>query len=108
MRLFGGRKKQYTDPVKSTISAQRKQESGLKVPYKPQLTESLKNDHGNLLTLFGELMEAAKNGDHDDMGEFLTRFASQLKTHLREEYLYLYVFLRVLLRAGYRGYEKNS
>lgn len=64
------------------------------ISYKPELIGNLKSDHVELLKLFGSLVEHHGSGNFDQCVTALQKFTHALRTHLLQENLHLYVYLK--------------
>ena len=66
---------------------------GTRICHDPHLVDKLKDDHANLLELWGAIDKALKKGDVKGMGILLSRFKTALNNHLLVENVKLYVYL---------------
>lgn len=66
---------------------------GTEIRYAPDLIESLKSDHQDLLGLYGEILAAFDQQDYTAVSEKLETFKSGLQSHLLTENVRLYIYL---------------
>lgn len=89
-RLFGLDNKQaFTAADKA---ADEKQQNG--ISYDPALVPKLKNDHQQLLALFGKIAKTADSGQFDKLPAQLKQFKFSLQTHLVTENVRFYVYVQ--------------
>ena len=82
-----------TTTEENSTSSHSKMAPGTRICHDPHLVDKLKNDHANLLELWGSIDKALKKGDVKTMGTLLTRFKTALNNHLLVENVKLYVYL---------------
>jgi len=78
---------------------------GTQIRHDPGLVEQLKNDHQNLLTLYGEVIKAFEAADYKGVTDKLREFRTDLQGHLLTENLRLYVYLEHLFAHDETNYE---
>lgn len=66
---------------------------GTEIRYAPDLIDSLKNDHQELLGLYGKIQAAFDNKDYPSVAEKLETFRNGLQSHLLIENVRLYIYL---------------
>lgn len=72
---------------------------GTEIPYKPELIPTLKNDHVELFSIFGEVGACLERHDGKGLSEKLALFARKLRAHLLEENVCLYVYMKHVLKT---------
>ncbi|MCK4842127.1 MAG: hemerythrin domain-containing protein [Methylococcales bacterium] len=63
------------------------------IPYNPELIDSLKTEHQDLLSSFGHIMDSAEKKRYPLLAKTLKDFSNLLNAHLTKEGIELYVFL---------------
>lgn len=87
-------------PAKEALEA-----PGTKIRYDPQLIDKFKNDHHQLLGLFGGIKSAFDAGNYALVAENLDKFRSGLQAHLLVENVRLYIYLEHMLAGDETSYE---
>jgi len=72
---------------------------GTRISYHPGLVGELKNDHRQLLKVFGEISAAHQAGDLSRTSALLNNFKSALSAHLLKENVRLYIYLERALAS---------
>jgi hypothetical protein len=89
------------DNADKTLVAEEQAIEKVNLPaYKYGLTESLTEDHKELLSIYGNIMESAKNNEFTMLPMMLSNFSKKCLTHVNEEEE-LYNFMKIL--AGSRS-----
>lgn len=78
---------------------------GTGIHYDPQLIDKFKNDHHQLLGLFGAIKSAFDAGNYALVAENLDKFRSGLQAHLLVENVRLYIYLEHMLAGDETSYE---
>jgi hypothetical protein len=66
---------------------------GTEIRYSPELVDSLKSDHQDLLTLYGEIKADFDNKNYPSVSEKLEKFKGDLQGHLLTKNVRLYIYL---------------
>lgn len=102
--MFGflfGKKKKDDEPAKPVHG----EAPGTHIAYSPELVSELKDDHQELLKLFGAISAAHARGDLEETCELLDRFRSALGEHLIKENVRFYIYLEHALKKDQSSYE---
>lgn len=94
--LFG-RKKQ-TATAQDSQPAAHSAAPGTHIAYSPELIDELKDDHHQLLQIFGAIGAAHAAGDLAETAVLLERFRSALAEHLLKENVRFYIYLEHALQ----------
>jgi len=70
---------------------------GTEIRYSPDLIPQLKNDHAELLALYGKIQESYAAGNYEEVSRQLDEFRSMLQGHLLTENVRLYIYLDRML-----------
>ena len=74
-------------------SSQYNTAPGTEIRYAPDLIDSLRGDHQQLLALYGKIQEAFEGKDYPSVSEQLEAFKNELQSHLLTENVRLYIYL---------------
>ena len=88
---FKGKKDDTATPATSTINYARPPERSIR--YDPGLVDSLKNDHTELVAMYGQLGQDVKDGHFQRIPNALLAFKTRLEAHLLIENVRFYVYL---------------
>ncbi|SCZ58485.1 hemerythrin domain-containing protein [Thiohalomonas denitrificans] len=66
---------------------------GTEIRYSPELVEKLKEDHKDLIELYGQIAEEFAQADYKAVSQSLARFRGLLQGHLLTENVRLYIYL---------------
>jgi hemerythrin-like domain-containing protein len=93
--MFGLFKKKNNNTVTITTApaTQYNTAPGTEIRYAPELVDSLKGDHQQLLSLYGEIQDAFGRQEYQAVSEQLEIFKSNLQSHLLTENVRLYIYL---------------
>ncbi len=64
------------------------------ITYDPNLIEKLKDDHGEMLSLYKEIEMLVESGDFERVHQALTRFKTMFHSHILLENVKLYIYLK--------------
>jgi hypothetical protein len=67
------------------------------IPYNAQLITGLKAEHQELLMYYTRIMRHANNKQYTQLTLGLNQFSELLKSHLRKESIYLYMYLEFVI-----------
>ncbi len=92
--MFGLFKKSKPDPATAKASSEQYAPApGTEIRYDPQLISGLKEDHQQLLALYGEIKASFDAGDYETVSTQLVHFRTALQGHLLTENVRLYIYL---------------
>jgi hypothetical protein len=105
-RLFGRKKEQPQHAPAAAPRVEPQQGAapahtapGTRISYHPELVGELRNDHQQLLRVFGEINAAHQAGDLSKTSALLNNFKSALSAHLLKENVRLYIYLERALAS---------
>lgn len=78
---------------------------GTRIPYDAQLIPQLKNDHRQLVSLFGQFVKSGKMLDNAKMLKQLGQFKDLFNAHLLLEYTKLYIYMDYTFRDIKENHE---
>lgn len=78
---------------------------GTEIHYHPDLIDQLKNDHQDLLGIFGGIKSSFEAGDYGKTAKTLADFRSALQGHLLTENVRLYIYLERCLSNDEMNYD---
>ena len=87
----GKPQRQDTRPASSTLDYLKPPERSIR--YDPSLVASLKNDHAELVTMYGQLGQDVRDGQFQRIPNALLSFKTRLEAHLLIENVRFYVYL---------------
>ena len=93
--LFKGKKDDTATPATTSVNYGRAPERTIR--YDPDLVDSLKNDHTDLVSMYGQLGLDVKEGKFDRIPNALLAFKTRLEAHLLIENVRFYVYLEQAL-----------
>jgi hypothetical protein len=93
MWIFGNKKEKQVD----TQEAQSHYAPGTEIAFDSGLIRRFKGHHQTLLKLYGEVFEAAKNHQFDELAKLLKTFTRVFEQHVLEENLRFYIYLEKCL-----------
>jgi hypothetical protein len=88
---------QDTIAVSAENNSSKKESKKHIIPYKPNLIADLESDHKNLLISYKRIMNSADKKQYAKLTLCLNGFSELLKSHLRKESIYLYMYLEFVI-----------
>lgn len=96
--IFGNNKQDESDMAAEPASAAGNA-PGTSIRYDAKLVDELKSDHGNLISLFTEIVKTSAKRDDNLLVTQLNNFGFSLRGHILKENVRFYVYLRSSLQA---------
>lgn len=98
-KLLGGGQEPVSKALPQGIPSVEQRRAGFGIAYDPQLVESLKRDHHDLVQLFGAIGEEARKGNYQQVPQMLMAFKVHLEGHLIAENVRFYNYVENSLQG---------
>ncbi|MBD8899908.1 hemerythrin domain-containing protein [Rhodanobacter sp. DHG33] len=107
MGIFGKLFKQKSSAADDSVRAapHADEPAHRTIHYDPNLVDSLKRDHGELVTLYQRIGNLLQDGHHDEIRGELVNFKTRLEAHILTENVRFYTYLEQSLREDAHNAE---
>lgn len=98
-RLLGTGQEPVSRALPQGVPSAEQRRAGFGIAYDPQLVDSLKRDHGDLVKLFGAIGDEAQRGNFQQIPQMLMAFKVHLEGHLIAENVRFYNYVENSLQG---------